>query len=348
MEIRTLGNTDIKVSSVCLGSMNWGQQNTEADAHEQLDYATSNGVNFIDTAEVYPIPPELEKQGRTETYIGTWLKKRGKRDDLVIASKVSGIKQSGVIRERDASAGLTHENIRTAIEGSLRRLQTDYLDLYQVHTPDRKLNNFGVRAYDSDFGVGGAEIEETLAALDELVKEGKVRSVGVSNESPWGVAEYLRIARAKGYTKIATIQNQYSLLNRTYELGLSEFTFREQVGLLAYSPLSTGVLTGKYLEGVRPAGARHVLFTRTEARYNPERAQVAIHKYCELARGFNLDPATFAVAFTVNRPFVASSIIGATSMTQLTSCIEGGTINFTDEMRAAVENVYFDHPDPVV
>lgn len=347
MELRTLGNTDIKVTSICLGSMNWGQQNSEEDAHAQLDYAVAQGVNFIDTAEVYPIPPEPEKQGRTEMYIGTWLEKRGKRDDVVIASKVSGRNQAKSIKHRDASLGLTRASIREAIEGSLTRLQTDYLDLYQVHVPDRRLNNFGVRAYDADFGLDGAAIEETLSALDELVKEGKVRAIGLSNESPWGMAEYLRLSREKGYTRIAAIQNQYSLLNRTYEIGHAEFTFREQVSLLAYSPLSMGALTGKYLNGARPAGARHVLFVRNEDRYNPPRAQEAIAKYVALAKKFGMDPSTFAIAFTVSRPFVVSSIIGATSLPQLEANIAGGNVAFTEEMRLAVEKIYNQHPDPV-
>ncbi len=253
MELRTLGKTDINVTSICLGTMNWGNgQCDENDAHEQLDYAVAHGVNFIDTAEIYPIPPTLATQGLTEVYVGTWLQKRGKRDDLVLASKVSSRNQAGSIRERDASLGLTRESIRMAVEGSLRRLQTDYLDLYQVHVPDRALNNFGLRNYAEDYGLQGASIEETLSALDELVKEGKVRSIGVSNESPWGTTEYVRIAEEKGLTRIATIQNQYSLLNRTYELGHAEITFREKVSLLAYSPLSMGVLSGKYLGGARP------------------------------------------------------------------------------------------------
>ncbi|MBY0309800.1 aldo/keto reductase [Patescibacteria group bacterium] len=348
MEKRTLGNTGIEVTTICLGTMTWGQQNTEAEAHEQLDYAIDKrGINFIDTAEIYPIPPEPEKQGRTEAYIGTWINKRGKRDNLVIASKVSGRTQAGNIMHRDASAGLTRDSIRAAIEGSLTRLQTNYLDLYQVHVPDRRLNNFGVRAYDSDFGTDGAAIEETLAALDELVKEGKVRAIGVSNESPWGMSEYLRIAREKGYTRIASIQNQYSLLNRTYELGHSEFSFRENISLLAYSPLSMGVLSGKYLGGARPEGARHVLFKRNEDRYNPPRAQAAVEKYVSLAKEYEIDPSTFAIAFTVSRPFVTSSIIGATTMAQLAVDIDGGEVRFTEEMKQAVTAVYNEHPDPV-
>jgi aryl-alcohol dehydrogenase-like predicted oxidoreductase len=347
MELRTLGTTTIKVTPICLGTMTWGQQNTEADAHEQLDAAIAAGVNFFDTAEVYPIPPELHLQGLTETYIGTWLAKRGQRDDVVIASKVSGRVQAASIRERDASAGLTRANIREAIEGSLRRLQTDYLDLYQVHVPDRPLNNFGVRAYERDMGFAGASIEETLSALHELVTEGKVRAIGLSNESPWGMMEYLRIARERGYTSIASIQNQYSLLNRTYEIGHSEVTFRERVSLLAYSPLSMGALTGKYLHGARPAGARHVLFKRNEDRYNPPRAQEAIEAYVNVAKEFGLDPATFAIAFTVSRPFVTSSIIGATSLTQLYANIAGGTTTWTPEMESAVAAVYQQHPDVV-
>lgn len=347
MELRTLGTTDIKVTNICLGTMTWGQQNTEAEAHEQLDAAIAAGVNFIDTAEVYPIPPELHLQGLTETYIGTWLAKRGRRDGLVIASKVSGRVQAGSIRERDAAPGLTRSGIREAIEGSLRRLQTDYLDLYQVHVPDRPLNNFGVRAYERDLGFMGAPIEETLSALHELVTEGKVCAIGLSNESPWGMMEYLRVARERGYTRIASIQNQYSLLNRTYEIGHSEVTVREQVSLLAYSPLSMGALTGKYLHGARPAGARHVLFKRNEGRYNPPRAQAAIEAYVNLAKEFGLDPATFAIAFTVSRPFVTSSIIGATSLAQLTANIAGGSTIWTPEMEAAVAAVYEEHPDVV-
>jgi aryl-alcohol dehydrogenase-like predicted oxidoreductase len=347
MELRTLGTTSIKVTPICLGTMTWGQQNTEAEAHEQLDAAIASGVNFIDTAEVYPIPPERHLQGLTETFIGNWLRKRGRRDDLVIASKVSGRVQAGSIRERDASAGLTRSNIHEAIEGSLRRLQADYLDLCQVHVPDRPLNNFGVRAYESDLGFQGAAIEETLAALHELVVAGKVRAIGISNESPWGMMEYRRIAKEKGLTPIASIQNQYSLLNRTYEIGHSEVGIREQVSLLAYSPLSMGVLTGKYLDGARPAGARHVLFKRNEDRYNPPRAQAAIAAYVKVAKDFGLDPATFAIAFTVSRPFVTSSIIGATSLTQLSADLAGGTVTWTPEMEAAVKAVYDQHPDVV-
>lgn len=348
MEMRVLGKTDIKVPSICLGTMNWGNgQCDEAEAHAQLDYAVAHGVNFIDAAEVYPIPPTLETQGLTETYIGTWLKKRGKRDDLIITSKIACIDQSAVILHRDATKGMTRASVREAVEGSLARLQTDYIDLYQVHKPDRDLNNFGVRAYDKDLGMRGVEIEETLTGLDDMVKEGKIRAIGISNESPWGMSEYLRLSREKGLERIVSIQNQYSLLNRTFELGLSEFVFREKVSLLAYSPLSMGALTGKYLKGARPAGARHVLFARNEKRYNPARAQNAIQKYVDLAKKYNIDPSTFAIAFVANRPFVTSVIVGATSVEQLKADIEGGNFTLTEEMRQEMEKVYDEYPDPV-
>ncbi len=276
MEMRKIPHSDLTVSKICLGSMNWGQQNTEEEAHEQLDYATTHGINFIDTAEIYPIPPGREKQGLTETYIGTWLKKRGRRDDVVIASKVAGRIQAGSMATRDSSMGLTRDAIQTAIEGTLVRLQTDFVDLYQVHVPDRSSNYFGIRGYEAPMEEAGASIEETLEALAELVKDGKVRHIGVSNETPWGVHEYLTIAEKRGFPRIVTIQNQYSLLNRTFEIGLSELCLKEQVGLLPYSPLSKGTLTGKYVDGARPPGARFSVSERDVGRYNPEDVQIPL------------------------------------------------------------------------
>ena len=347
MEYRTISDSDLKVSKICLGTMTWGQQNTEEEAHEQLDYAIGEaGINFIDTAEIYPIPPEKEKQGRTESYIGSWLKKRGKRDDLIIASKVAGPQQNGSIGTRSGSGHFDRENIREAIEGSLQRLNTDYLDVYQLHRPERDMHCFGVRGYVEDQGSGEVSIEETLEVLNELVKEGKVRYIGLSNESAWGVSEFLRIAREKGYPKIITTQNQYSLINRTYEIGLSEFAPREGVELLAYSSLSMGVLTGKYLDGARPEGARFTLFDRSRERYNPPHAQEAVRKYVELAREHNLDPAQMAIAFVNNRPFVAANIIGATTMDQLKTNIAAGDIALSEEVRAGIEEIYTTHPDP--
>ncbi len=348
MEHRKIPHTDLEVSVICLGTMNWGQQNSEEDAHAQLDYATTHGVNFIDTAEMYPIPPVPEKQGTTERYLGSWLTKRGKRDDLVLASKVAA---SDLIRTRERPNGgrtlYDRKNIRAAIEGSLTRLGTDYLDLYQVHWPERTTNNFGVRAYPVGIGPDtSTPIEETLAALTELVQEGKVRAVGVSNETPWGVMEYLRAAREKGLSRIATIQNQYSLLNRTFEIGLSEIALKESVGLLAYSPLSAGVLSGKYLDGARPEGARFTLYTRTSERDNNERVQPAIRRYVALAEEHGLAPASLALAFAVARPFMTSVIIGATSLEQLAVDVAAGEVQLSPALQEGIDAVYREFPDP--
>lgn len=326
--------------------MNWGQQNTEADAHQQLEYAVANGVNFIDTAEVYPIPPDPEKQGTTETFIGSWLKKSGKRDDLVIASKVGGLFQSRMIKTRDASKGLTVENIKTAIDGTLQRLQTDHLDLYQVHVPDRSTNFFGKRGFESVAQEQVPSIEETLQGLAEVIKAGKVRYVGVSNETPWGVMEYLRLAREKGLPRIVTIQNQYDLTNRTFEIGLSELCLREGVGLLPYSPLGGGALSGKYLGGARPAGARHTLYERNRERYNGTHVQGGIQAYVDLAKKHGLDPAQMALAFVNDRPFVSSNIIGCTSMEQLKSDITSADLRLSSEVLADIADIYKRIPDP--
>ena len=347
MQYKKLGNTDIEVPVICLGTMNWGQQNTEAEAHAQLDYAVEErGLNFIDTAEIYPIPPEPEKQGTTERYLGSWLKKRGKRDDLIIASKVA---PAPFIKTRpvDDPPKLDAKNINAAIDGSLERLGVDHLDLYQVHFPVRKMNFFGVRGYasaqdDSDT----TPIEETLEAMSALVKAGKVRHIGVSNESPWGLNEYLRLAREKGLEKVVSIQNQYSLLNRTFEIGLSEIAIKEQVGLLAYSALNMGVLSGKYLDGAKPAGARFTVFERNSPRYNPDRAQAAVRRYVQIARDHELDPSTMALAFASSRDFTTSTIIGATSVEQLKACIDAGETTLSPEVLAAIDAVYTEFPDP--
>lgn len=343
MQIRQLGRTDLKVPAICLGTMTWGQQNTEAEAHEQLSFATDAGFYFIDTAERYPIPPMPGTQGRTETYIGNWLKKRGKRDDLVIASKVAC---SMPMDTREATGKYDRKNIRDAIEGSLARLGIDYLDLYQVHWPERETNFFGPRGYIHDPEDAPTAIEETLGYLDELVKEGKVRNIGVSNETPWGIAEYLRVAREKGYPRIATIQNQYSLINRTFEVGLAEFSHREDISLLAYSPLSMGVLTGKYLDGARPEGARFTLFERNRARYNADNAQPAIRAYVDIAKKYGIDPAAMAVAFAMQMPFLGSVIIGATSLQQLKTNLSAMDVTLSPDCLEEIDQVYKNYPDP--
>jgi len=347
MEYRKIPSTDIEVSKICLGSMNWGQQNTEADAHEQLDYATSNDINFIDTSEVYPIPPDPEKQGTTERYIGTWLKKSGKRDDLIIASKVSA---SNAIRTRpvpkNGRATYDRENILAAIDGTLSRLQTDHIDLYQVHWPERTTNFFGPRGFEALTDEQTTPIEETLEVLGEVVKSGKARYIGVSNETPWGVNEYLRVAREKGLPCIVTIQNQYDLTNRTFEIGLSEICLREGVGLLPYSPLGGGALSGKYLGGAKPAGARHTLYERNRERYNGAHVQEGIQAYVDLAKKYGLDPAQMALAFVNERSFVTANIIGCTSMEQLKVDIASADIKLSEEVLAGIADIYKRLPDP--
>lgn len=346
MKRRQIGDSELSVSEICLGSMNWGQQCDEADAHEQLDFAIDQaGINFIDTAEVYPIPPSPERQGLTETYIGNWLAKRNKRDDLVIATKVSAA--DGLMQTRDpgSPAVLTAEKIREAIDGSLSRLQTDYVDLYQVHWPERHTNFFGVRGYQALPEEDVTSLHETLSALGELVSAGKVRYIGLSNETPWGVMEFLRLAERYNLPKIVSIQNQYSLLNRTFEIGLSEICLKENIGLLVYSALNMGVLSGKYLGGARPEKARFSLSERNEWRYNPERAQPAIQSYVDLARRHNLDPSQMALAFARQRAFTTSLIIGATTMKQLRDDIASAELQLCDEILAEVEAIHLQMPD---
>jgi aryl-alcohol dehydrogenase-like predicted oxidoreductase len=344
MKTKPLGNSGLEVPVICLGTMTWGNQNTEDEAHEQLDYAVDErGINFIDTAEMYPIPPTSELQGRTETYIGNWLAKRGKRDDLILASKVGNA--APLISTRDCDGKYNAQNINDAIDGSLARLQTDYLDLYQVHWPERNSNFFGKRGYQHNDSEDPTPILETLEALSELVKSGKVRHIGISNESPWGTMEYLRLAREHNLPVIASIQNQYSLTNRLYEIGMAEVSMRENVPLLAYSALNMGVLTGKYLNGARPEGARFTISERNNARYDTPTAQTAVQKYVNLAKKFDMDPATLALAFAHSREFCASVIIGASRMDQLKTNIDAGEVELSEEMLNEIDAIYQEHPD---
>ncbi|WP_346839023.1 NADP(H)-dependent aldo-keto reductase [Microbulbifer sp. SAOS-129_SWC] len=345
MEYRQLGTTDLKVSLICLGTMTWGEQNTEADAFAQLDYALEQGVNFIDCAEMYPVPPRPETQGRTEEYVGNWLAARGTRDRVVLATKVTGRGEanSGVGHIRGGPR-LDRAQILQACDDSLQRLRTDHIDLYQVHWPERQANFFGRLGYqhgDDD----GIAIAETLDALSELVKAGKVRHIGLSNETPWGMHRYLRLAAHGNRPRIASIQNPYNLLNRTFEVGGAEMAIREHCGLLAYSPLAFGVLSGKYLGGNKPAGARLTLFERFQ-RYTGERAAQATEAYVALAREFGLDPAQMALAFINRQPFVTANIIGATTMAQLRSNIASADIELSDDQLAAIESVHAANPNP--
>jgi aryl-alcohol dehydrogenase-like predicted oxidoreductase len=344
MEYTKLGRTDIKVSKICLGTMTWGEQNTEAEAHEQLDYAVDAGINFIDTAEMYPVAPKAETQGLTESYIGSWLAKRQDRDKLIIASKVCA-QQDWLPYLREGKARLDKKNIHAALNASLKRLQTDYIDLYQMHWPERDTNFFGKLNYYHVPEKDGVAIAETLDVLGELVKEGKIRNIGISNETAWGCAEYLRVANEQDLPRIVSIQNPYNLLNRTFEIGLSEFSHREQVGLLAYSPLAFGVLSGKYLNDAKPAGTRLILFDRFTRYTNPQ-ANAATEAYVALAKENGLDPSQMALAYVNSRPFLTSNIIGATTMEQLKTDIESFNITLTKSTIRAIEDIHEKIPNP--
>ncbi|HIF51436.1 MAG TPA: NADP(H)-dependent aldo-keto reductase [Thiotrichaceae bacterium] len=344
MEYDKLGQTDIEISKICIGTMTWGEQNTEAEAHEQLDYAIDAGITFIDTAEMYPIAPTAETQGLTETYIGNWLNSRQNRDKLVIATKVVA-QQEWLPHIRNGEAKLDRKNITEALDASLKRLQTDYVDLYQIHWPERDTNFFGKLNYYHAPEKDGVTIAETLDVLDGLVKRGKIRSIGISNETAWGCAEYLRVANEQGLSRIVSIQNPYSLLNRSFEIGLSEFAHREQVGLLAYSPLGFGVLSGKYLGGAEPENSRLTLF-KSYTRYSNPQAIAATEAYVALAKKNGLDPSQMALAYINSRPFVTSNIIGATTIEQLKTNIKSINVKLNKDTIRAIEAIHEKIPNP--
>ena len=342
MEYRQLGNTGIDVSVICLGTMTYGEQNTEADAHAQLDYALERGVNFIDTAEMYAVPPREDTQGLTERYIGTWLTRRNDREDIVVATKVSGPGMQSYLR---GGPQLTRKHIHRAVNGSLRRLRSDYIDLYQVHWPARSTNYFGELGYVHQKNDAATPIKTTLEALAQLVDQGKVLHVGVSNETPWGVMEYLRLADEYGWPRIVSVQNPYNLLNRTFEVGLAEIAHRERAGLLVYSPLGFGVLSGKYLRGRKPTGARLTLFEFFE-RYIGALGVKATRRYVGIAKQAGLDPAMMALAFVNSRSFVTANIIGATTMEQLRTNISSIDLELGDDVLEAIEEVHTEIPNP--
>ncbi|MBL8576103.1 MAG: aldo/keto reductase [Mesorhizobium sp.] len=342
MEMRRLGRTDLSVSRICLGTMTWGQQNTEAEGFQQMDAAFEAGVNFLDTAELYSIPPKAETQGSTERIVGNWLKARGNRDKVVVATKVVGRTQMEWFRGGRPSK-LVRADIFDAIDKSLTRLGTDYVDLYQLHFPERKIpwgsNPTRYGKWPADRYDDETQIEETLGVLDELVKLGKIRHFGVSNESSWGVMRFVAEADKSNGPRVVSIQNAYNLVNRTFEVNLAEVCEREDVALLAYSPLGQGYLTGKYDNGARPEGARSTLFNRGQ-RYETPGAAETIAEYTALARGFGMEPALFAAAFVLDQNFVVSSIIGATKMWQLEMALAAADVQWTDEMRKAVDAIH--------
>ena len=352
MEYRKLGRTDIDVSTICLGTMTWGEQNTEADAHDQLDYSLEQGVNFIDTAEMYAVPTKEKTQGLTEKYIGTWFQARKNRDKIILATKVAGRSGLSYMREDNEMTRLSRDHIHYAVDQSLKRLQTDYIDLYQVHWPERPFGAFsGKLEYRyAPIPEDTIDIEETLSALGELVQQGKIRHIGLSNETPWGTMKYLELSKTKSLPRVVSIQNAYNLINRAYEVGLSEVTNHEQVSLLSYSPLGQGILTGKYLNGQMPQGSRLALFGDGPLMYRYKRPSVnqATEKYVEIAKQFEIDPAQFAIRFCDIQQFMTSTIIGATTMDQLKTCISSVDVEITKEILNEIKKVHeeFPHPAP--
>jgi aryl-alcohol dehydrogenase-like predicted oxidoreductase len=346
MDYRSLGRTHIKVSAIGLGTMTFGEQNSEAEGHQQLDYAVEHGVNLIDTAEMYSVPPQAETYGSTERIIGSWLKRSGKRNRMVLATKSAGPGAAlGVTHVRGGNNVLDRKNIVAAVEASLQRLQTDYIDIYQLHWPSRSTNFFGRLDYQHVDDEPAVTIQETLGALSELVRAGKIRHAGLSNETPWGVHRYLQLAETKECERIVSIQNPYSLLNRSFEIGLAEMAIREDVGLLAYSPLAFGVLSGKFLNGARPPDARVVRWARF-ARYTNEHAERATAAYASIARKHDLNMAQMALAFVRQQRFLTSMLIGATTMEQLKTNLASATVQLSQDVLQEIEAVHRAHPNP--
>ena len=346
MEYRALGRSDIKVSGICLGTMTWGQQNTESDGHAQMDRAFEAGVNFFDASEMYPIPPQAETKGRTEEIIGSWFRARKNREKIILATKVAG--RSSRLSWLRKDGGLVEQSrsqILEALEASLRRLQTDYIDLYQLHWPDRPMRLFGGRLGYEPMEGESRPIGEILETLALCVKSGKVRHIGLSNETSWGIMSFLHEAEMRDLPRIASVQNAYNFLNRTYELVGSEIAHREGVGLLAYSPLAQGYLTGKYQGGALPAGSRKALFRRLQ-RYETEGSSDRIDEYLAVAEKHGLDASQMANAFVLGRDFVTSNIIGATSMDQLDLALGSVDIELSAECLAEIEAVHVRQPYP--
>jgi len=351
MKYRKLGTTNIDVSVICLGTMTWGEQNTQKDGFDQMDYAVERGINFFDTAEIYAVMPRKETYGKTEEIIGNWFKEKKNRDKIILASKIASKAENDLqwIREGSKNLGFDKKNMNSAIDASLKRLQTDYIDLYQLHWPERKVPKFGQLDFAHDPNDNKwTPIEEVLENLNALVKEGKIRYVGLSNETPWGVMEFLQTSREKNLPRMMSIQNVYSLVNRVFDVANSEVSIREKCGLLAYSPLAGGRLSGKYVNNKKPANARYTLWPRRFSRHNTERGEIAIEKYVNLAMKYNIAPATFANAFVNDRSFVTSNIIGATNMKQLKEDIDSIDLTLTKEILEEIENIHLSDPNPCV
>ena len=343
MNFKKLGNTDIEVSTICLGTMTWGEQNSEKDAFEQMDYAFEQNVNFWDTAEIYAIPPKESTYGKTEEIIGNWFTKTKKRNRIVLATKVSGPGPGWI---RGGGNQYDEKNLNEAVDNSLKRLKTDYIDLYQLHWPERKTNFFGRLGYEHKDDNDWNKFEDILNSLDKIIKSGKIRYIGLSNETAWGLSKFLEISKLKKLPRMMSVQNPYSLLNRSYEVGLAEISVRERSGLLAYSPLAFGYLTGKYRNGELPKNSRMHLFGDKFSRYKTENGQLAIEKYFSISKKYNLDLSQMSLKFCEQQPFITSVIIGATTMEQLKTDIESVNINLNNEIIDEINEVQKLYPNP--
>jgi len=344
MKFKKLGHTNIDVSLICLGTMNMGEQNTQEESFEQMDYSFEQGINFFDTAEVYSVPPRQETHGKTEEIIGNWFTKSKKREKIILATKMVG---PGVEWIRNGGGNYTEKNIATAVDDSLRRLQTDYIDLYQLHWPERNTNYFGKRNYEHNSSEGKwNDLESVLKALKKFVDQGKIKYIGVSNETPWGLSKFLEVAEQLNLPRIVSVQNPYNLLNRAYDIGMSEISCREKVGLLAYSPLAIGYLSGKYRDNQIPKNSRIGLFGNFWTRYKEDNAKKAVDDYFKLARENGLTLAQMSLAFVNSRPFITSNIIGATTMEQLKENIGTADIELNEEIVEKINLIHSNNPNP--
>ena len=344
MNYKKLGTTDIDVSTICLGTMTWGEQNTQEEGFEQMDYALNQGVNFWDTAELYSVPPKKETFGHTEVIIGNWFKKTKKRDKVILATKVSG---PGRSYTRNGENSFTGKNLTTALEESLKRLQTDYIDLYQLHWPERNANNFGRLGYNhKEKENKWNDFEDVLENLEKFIKAGKIRYIGLSNETPWGVSKFLEISKERKLPRMMSIQNPYNLLNRTYEVGLAEISIRDQIGLLAYSPLASGYLSGKYRNNQLPKNSRIERDGDFWTRYDKPNTTKAVEAYFKISKKYNLNFAQMSLKFCEIQEFMTSIIIGATTMEQLKTDIESVNVKLTDEIIKEINEIQKIYPNP--
>ena len=343
MKYKKLGTTDLDVSLICLGTMTWGTQNSEKDAFEQMDYSVSKGINFFDTAELYSVPPNAESYGKTEKMIGNWFEKRKNREKIILASKVAGPRCDWI---RNGKNNYNEKNLGEAIDESLKRLKTDYIDLYQLHWPERSTNCFGIREFNiSEEEKEWNSFESILQALDKYIKSGKIRHIGISNETPYGLSKYLELSKSKNLPRVMSVQNPYSLVNRTYEIGMSEISIRDRCGLLVYYPLAAGALSGKYRGGQMPKNSRMALFKGWERMINPL-AMKAYDEYYKLATDNKMTMVQLAQSFVNSRPFVTSNIIGATTMGQLKENIDSINIELSDEIMEKINLIHNNNPNP--